>query len=198
MEDLVKGPDGKMRCSWCGNDPVYMAYHDKEWGRPAFDDRTQFEFTVLESAQAGLSWITILKKRQAYRKAYDGFDPERIALWGEADVERLLANPGIVRNRRKIEASISNARVFLEISKRHGSFASWLLSFYGGSPRVNRWERLEDVPAQTPESETIARELRKMGFSFFGPVITYAHLQATGIVNDHLIGCWKYQDLTQG
>ncbi len=192
MEDLVKGSDERMRCGWCAGDLLYTAYHDEEWGRLVLDDQTQFEFTVLESAQAGLSWITILKKREAYREAYSGFNPEEIASWGEKDVRRLMENPGIVRNRRKIESSITNARIFLEISERCGSFADWLLSFYGGRPRINRWERLEEIPAQTHESEALARELKKLGFRFFGPVIAYAHLQATGIVNDHLLGCWRY------
>ena len=192
MEDLVSGQDGRMRCGWCGSDRLYEAYHDEEWGRFVPNDRKQFEFVVLESAQAGLSWITILRKREAYREAYCGFDPEKIASWGKKDVERLLENPGIVRNRLKIEASIGNARVFLDLSSRHGSFTDWLLSFYGGRPRMNRWDRLGDIPAKTPEAEAIARELKSMGFRFFGPVITYAHLQATGIVNDHLTGCWRH------
>ena len=190
MSDLLLGDDGRKRCWWCGTDPLYTAYHDEEWGRFAPDDRRQFEFLVLESAQAGLSWITILRKRQAYRDAYAGFDPAVVAGWGDAEVSKLLANPGIVRNRRKIEASIGNARRFLEISAEHGSFAAWLLGYYGGRPRANHWERKEDIPATTPEARAIAGDMKARGFTFFGPVIAYSHLQATGIVDDHLAGCW--------
>lgn len=181
---------GRRRCSWSGGDPLYQTYHDQEWGRPALDDRRQFEFLVLESAQAGLAWITILRKREAYRKAYAEFDPEKVSRYGETDIERLMADPGIVRNRRKIESSIGNAALFLEVSRQHGSFANWLLEFHGGKPRINRRQALADIPATSPEAEAIAREMKKMGFRFFGPVIAYAHLQATGIVNDHLTGCF--------
>ena len=191
MENLIQGIDGLNRCGWCGDDEVYRIYHDKEWGQPALDDRSQFEFVVLESAQAGLSWITILRKRAAYREAYKGFDPEKIFHWGDTEVMKLMENRGIVRNRRKIEASIGNARVFLEISSMHGSFANWLLSFFDGQPVINNWESLDQIPVTIPKAETISRELKSLGFAFFGPVITYSHLQATGIVNDHLAGCWQ-------
>ena len=193
MENLIQGEDGLQRCGWCGNDPLYKSYHDEEWGMPGFDDRRQFEFMILESAQAGLSWITILRKREAYREAYAGFDPEIIAEWGEADIDRLMNNAGIVRNRRKIEASIGNARVFLELSSQFGSFAKWLLSFYEGRPLVNRWDTLDEIPVTTSVAESIAREMKSLGFRFFGPVIAYSHLQATGIVDDHLSGCWRRQ-----
>ena len=189
-DDYVIDSQGRRRCGWCGEDPLYRAYHDREWGRPALDDRRQFEFLVLESAQAGLSWITILKKREAYREAYADFDPEAVSRYGEADIERLMANPGIVRNRRKIESSIRNARLFLSVSREYGSFSNWLLGFYGGAPRVNSRRTMADIPVTTPEAEAIAREMKTMGFRFFGPVIAYAHLQATGIVDDHLDGCW--------
>jgi len=191
MSDLVHGPDGRPRCGWCGDSPIYRDYHDREWGRLADDDRTQFAFIVLESAQAGLSWITILKQREAYRRAYRDFDPEIVARFTDADVGRLAADPGIVRNRRKIEASIGNARVFVDIVERHGSFARWLREFFDGVPVVNHWTKLEHIPAITPRSERIAKELKSRGFRFFGPTITYAHLQATGFVDDHLEGCWR-------
>ena len=194
MENLIQGEDGLQRCGWCGNDPLYKSYHDEEWGKPAFDDRRQFEFMVLESAQAGLSWITILRKREAYREAYAGFDPEIIAEWGETDIDRLMNNAGIVRNRRKIEASIGNAGVFLELSLQFGSFAKWLLSFYEGRPLVNRWDTLDEIPVTTPTAESIAEEMKSLGFRFFGPIIAYSHLQATGIVDDHLSGCWRRQE----
>ena len=193
MENLIQGEDGLQRCGWCGNDPLYKSYHDEEWGKPAFDDRRQFEFMVLESAQAGLSWITILRKREAYREAYAGFDPEIIAEWGEPDIDRLMNNAGIVRNRRKIEASIGNAGVFLELSLQFGSFAKWLLSFYEGRPLVNRWDTLDEIPVTTSVAESIAGEMKSLGFRFFGPVIAYSHLQATGIVDDHLSDCWRRQ-----
>jgi len=192
MESLIKKEsDGKFRCGWCGTTPIYIKYHDEDWGNKAFDDRRQFEFVVLESAQAGLSWLTVLHKREAYREAYAEFNPEVVAGWTDKEITRLIENPGIIRNRRKIEASINNAGVFLEISSRYGSFANWLLTFYDGIPKINHWETLEEVPSTSREAENIAREAKAMGFRFFGPVITYSHLQATGIVNDHLIGCWK-------
>jgi len=194
MENLIKDPeDGLLRCGWCGRDEIYKKYHDEEWGTEALDDRSQFEFVVLESAQAGLSWLTVLRKREAYRKAYAGFNPEIVAGWGEEEINRMMNNSGIVRNRRKIEASINNAGIFLELSGRYGSFANWLLTFYNDKTRINHWDTLEKIPVTSPEAELIAREARLMGFKFFGPIITYSHLQATGIVNDHLSGCWKRQ-----
>lgn len=188
--DLISTEDGKMRCAWCAGDPLYMEYHDREWGKLAKDDSTQFEFIVLESAQAGLSWITILKRRENYRKVFAGFNPQIIAEWNQADVERLLSDERIIRNRRKIEAAIHNARSFLEISSVHGSFSNWLMLFFDGKPLINHWDSLRQIPASTALSKTIARELKVKGFSFFGPVITYAHLQATGFINDHLEKCW--------
>lgn len=191
MESLIIGDDGRRRCAWCGNDELYKSYHDNEWGLPVFDDRRQFEFVVLESAQAGLSWITILRKREAYREAYADFDPEIIASWGTKEIDLLLTNPGIVKNRRKIESSIGNARVFLEISSRYGTFATWLLRFFDGKPQVNHWDSMEQIPVTSARAESISKELKALGFKFFGPVITYSHLQATGIVDDHLSGCWR-------
>ena len=169
---------------------MYVAYHDEEWGRYIpNDDQRQFEFLVLESAQAGLSWITILRKREAYRTAYLDFDATKVAQWKEEDIQRLLANPGIIRNRRKIEASIGNAQAFLAIQNKYGSFSQWLLNFFDGKPLVNHFKEQNEVPALTPLSTVISKEMKSHGFKFFGPTICYAHLQATGYINDHLIDC---------
>lgn len=191
MSDLITGDDGSQRCGWCGTDSRYCEYHDKEWGYLALDDATQFEFLILESAQAGLSWRTVLYKREAYRSAYMQFNPHVVARWGEDEVQKLLSNPGIIRNRRKIESSITNARLFLEISEKHGSFSNWLSDFFPRVPLVNHWKTLDEIPANTPLSDSIASEMKKYGFRFFGSTIAYAHLQATGFINDHLIGCWR-------
>jgi DNA-3-methyladenine glycosylase I len=172
-----------------------MEYHDREWGVPVFDDRKHFEFLVLESAQAGLSWITILKKRENYRRAYDGFDPARVARYGEAKKKKLLENSGIVRNRLKIEASITNAQKFLELQKEAGSFSAYIWSFTGGKQITGRWETLSQLPAQTELSVRIAADLKKRGFRFLGGTIMYAHLQATGIVNDHITGCFRHKEV---
>ncbi len=184
-----------VRCPWCGDDPLYVAYHDLEWGVPVRDDRTLFEFLVLEGAQAGLSWITILRKRDGYRRAFAGFDPERVAGYGDADVARLLADPGIVRNRAKVLSAISNAQAFLKLAGRPGGFSQWIWSFVDGRPVQNAWRTMADVPASTPLSEAISRELRARGFRFVGPTIVYAHMQATGMVNDHLVGCFRHAEL---
>lgn len=183
------------RCGWEGNDPLYVEYHDREWGVPVHDDRLIFEFLVLEGAQAGLSWITILRKRDAYRKAFDGFDPHKVARYDERKVKRLLADPGIVRNERKIRAAIENARRFLEVQREHGSFDRYIWQFVGGRPIRNRFRRLAEVPALTPESEAMSRDLRKRGFRFVGPTICYAHMQATGMVNDHLVSCFRHREV---
>jgi DNA-3-methyladenine glycosylase I len=183
------------RCEWCLGSPEYMEYHDTEWGVPVYDDRKQFEFLVLESAQAGLSWITILRKRENYRKAYDGFDPKKVARYGEAKKQKLLANPGIVRNRLKIEASINNARLFLEIQKEYGSFSSFLWSFTKSKPVCSRRKTLAEIPTKTELSDRIAADLKKRGFRFLGSTIIYAHLQATGLVNDHLISCFRHKEV---
>ncbi|MDR2471385.1 MAG: DNA-3-methyladenine glycosylase I [Treponema sp.] len=182
------------RCGWCLCSELYMDYHDREWGVPVYDDRKQFEFLVLESAQAGLSWLTILKKRENYRRAYDGFDPAKVARYGEAKKRRLLADPGIVRNRLKIEASINNARCFLELQKEAGSFSAWLWHYTGGKPLRGRRKTLQDIPARTELSDRIAADLKKRGFRFVGSTIIYAHLQAVGVVNDHLTGCFRYRE----
>ena len=172
-----------------------MEYHDTEWGVPVFDDQKHFEFLVLESAQAGLSWITILKKRENYRKAYDNFDPKKVARYGEAKKAKLLADAGIVRNRLKIEASITNAQNFLLIQKEFGSFSDYIWSFSGGKPVVGKWKQIDEIPARTDISDKISLDLKKRGFKFLGSVIMYSHLQATGIINDHLISCFRYKEL---
>ena len=183
------------RCEWCVKSKLYIDYHDTEWGVPVFDDQKQFEFLVLESAQAGLSWITVLKKRENYRKAYDNFDPQKVARYGEAKKENLLADAGIVRNRLKIEASITNARKFLEIQKEKGSFSNYIWSFTDGKPVVGKWKSLAEIPARTELSDRISMDLKKRGFKFLGSIIIYAHLQATGVVNDHIMDCFRYKEL---
>ncbi|MCL2791643.1 MAG: DNA-3-methyladenine glycosylase I [Spirochaetaceae bacterium] len=178
------------RCGWCGDDPLYIKYHDEEWGREVKDDNKMFEFLVLESAQAGLSWITILRKRENYRKAFAGFNAKKVAKMTEKNIEELMQNSGIIRNRRKIEAAISNARHFLEIQKEFGSFCSYLKSFLpDGKPIINKWKTLKQIPASTPLSDTISKDMKKWGFKFFGTIICYSHLQAVGYVNDHLVDC---------
>ncbi len=183
------------RCPWCLSDPLYVAYHDQEWGVPCFDDRTLFEFLVLEGAQAGLSWLTILKRREAYRRAFDGFDPRNVAAYGDAEVRRLLEDRGSVRNRLKVRSAIQNARAFLEVQAAFGGFHRFIWDFVDGRPIQNAWRRLEDVPASTPLSHRISKELKARGFSFVGPTIVYAHMQATGMVNDHLVSCFRHAEL---
>jgi len=183
------------RCEWSLGDEAYLEYHDKEWGVPVKNDNKWFEFLVLESAQAGLSWLTILRKRENYRKAFMAFDPEKVSKFGPAVIEELLQNPGIIRNRLKIEAAVNNAGVFLEIQSKFGSFNDYMWQFVDGKPIKNRWEKMSDIPAQTPLSVKITKEMKNLGFRFFGPVICYAHMQATGMVNDHLISCFRYSEL---
>lgn len=185
------------RCGWCGQDPLYVAYHDQEWGVPVHDDRKLFEFVVLEGAQAGLSWITILKRRDTYRQAFAEFDPEKVARFGEKDVARLLLDPGIIRNRQKVASAIANARAFLEIQEERGSFDRYIWDFVDGRPIVNRFRSLGEVPARTPLAEKISQDLRKRGFSFVGPTIVYAHMQATGMVNDHLVDCFRHGEISR-
>ena len=179
------------RCGWCGTDALYMAYHDEEWGVPQHDDRRLFEKLVLEGAQAGLSWITILRKREAYRKAFHGFDPLKVAALTDADLARILADPGIVRNRLKVHSARNNARAFLEVQREFGSFDAFLWAFVGGKTKVNHPKTLADVPARTPEAEALSRALKKRGFTFVGPTIMYAYMQAMGLVDDHLADCWR-------
>lgn len=177
------------RCPWCGDDPLYIAYHDEEWGRPQHEDRKLFEMLVLEGAQAGLAWITILRKREGYRRAFHGFDPVKVAAMGEEDVENLLQDSGIVRNRLKIRSAIRNARVFLQLQQQHGSFDRWLWAHTGGKPVLNHWQSPAECPATTPLSDTISKALKQAGMNFVGSTVIYAYLQATGVVNDHLLSC---------
>ncbi|MFZ5939996.1 MAG: DNA-3-methyladenine glycosylase I [Bacteroidota bacterium] len=187
----------RKRCPWSGNDPVYISYHDEEWGLPLHDDRKHFEFLVLESAQAGLSWLTILKRRENYRRLYADFDPEIVAGYDQDRVEELLNDPGIIRNRLKIEASVTNARSFLEVRKEFGSFDRYLLQFTGGRQIVNNWEHMSELPAKTEVSDAISKDMKKRGFRFIGSTTIYAHLQAAGIVNDHLTGCFRYHEVME-
>ncbi len=185
------------RCGWAKGD-LYIQYHDTEWGVPVHDDRTLFEFLILEGAQAGLSWETILKKRDAYREAFDHFDAERVARYGAKRVDSLLANPGIVRNRRKIEAAVQNAQAFLKVRKEFGSFDRYVWPLIGDKPLQNSWKSRTEVPAQTAQSEALSRDLRARGFTFVGPTICYAFMQAVGMVNDHLVGCFRHAELAIG
>lgn len=179
------------RCGWCETDDLYRSYHDREWGVPLHDDRKLFEFLVLESAQAGLSWLTVLKKREAYRRAFDGFDPEKVAAYPEEKIGELLRDPGVIRNRRKIEAAVRNAGCFLAVQREFGNFDRYLWGFVGGKPVVGHYRDLSEVPARTELSDRISRDLKKRGFRFLGPVIVYAFLQAVGVVNDHLDSCFR-------
>jgi DNA-3-methyladenine glycosylase I len=185
----------KLRCEWCGRDPLYVAYHDKEWGVPVHDDLLLFEFLILEGAQAGLSWLTILKKRENYRKAFDAFDYERIARYTQRDVERLLADFGIVRNRLKIESAIKNARAVLEIHKDYGSLDSFLWRYVDGVPIQNSFKSITDLPAKTALSDNLSKDLKKRGFNFVGSTICYAFMQAVGMVNDHTTQCFRHQEI---
>ena len=183
------------RCNWVTDDPLYLAYHDEEWGVPVHDDLKLFEMLTLEGAQAGLSWITVLRRREGYRRAFDGFDPERIARYGEDKVAALLADPGIVRNRAKIESTIRNAQIFLEVIDDTGSFDEYLWQFVGGEPRVNDWRNIKEVPAETAESKAMSKELKRRGFGFVGSTICYAFMQAVGMVDDHITTCFKRRAL---
>ncbi len=185
-------PENTFRCPWCGSDPLYMAYHDEEWGVPLHNDIRLFEMLTLEGAQAGLSWLTILRKREGYRRAFAGFDPRKVAAFTDDDYARLLLDPGIVRNRLKIASTITNARVVLEIQSRYGSLDTYLWSFVNGVPVRNSWQSMSDIPASTALSDAMSKELKRLGFRFVGSTICYAFMQATGMVNDHLTGCFCY------
>jgi len=186
----------KKRCSWAGSDdPLYLEYHDKEWGTPIHDDRRLFEFLVLEGAQAGLSWSTILRKRENYRRAFAGFDPKKVAAFDKRKVMRLLADPGIVRNRLKIESVISNAKALLKVQKEFQSFDSYIWSFVSGKPIRNKWKKPTQIPAVTPVAERMSSDLVRRGFKFVGPTICYAYMQAVGMVNDHLVSCYRYSEI---
>ncbi len=187
----------KQRCTWCGDDPLYVAYHDREWGTVVRNEQKLFEFLLLEGAQAGLAWITILRKRENYRKAYDGFDPEKIARWRGAKIERLLKDSGIVRNRLKVEGARKCARAYLDIRETDGSFSKFVWSFVSGKPIRNRWKSLREIPAETPESKAMSRELKRRGFTFVGPTICYAFMQAVGMVNDHTTDCYRWEPTDQ-
>jgi DNA-3-methyladenine glycosylase I len=186
------------RCAWAGTDPLYVAYHDQEWGVPVHADRLLFEFLILEGAQAGLSWATILRKRENYRLAFDNFEPALVARYNDQKVAELLANPGIVRNRLKIASAIQNARCFLQVQEQFGSFDAYMWQFVGGQPRLNTWHTMAEIPAQTEESHLLSKDLVKRGFRFVGPTIIYAHMQAIGMVNDHVVDCFRYAELTAG
>ena len=185
-----------MRCDWAGDDPLMISYHDEEWGVPVRDDRKLFEFLVLEGAQAGLSWRTVLRKREGYRRAFQGFDPERVARYVDTDVARLLSDAGIIRNRAKVESAVSNARVVVDLQAEFGSFDAYLRRFSGGNPIVNRFRTLSELPSTSPESDAMSRDMVKRGFRFVGPTICYAFMQAVGMVNDHLVHCFRYGVLT--
>jgi DNA-3-methyladenine glycosylase I len=183
----------KIRCPWCGTDPLYMDYHDKEWGTPLYDNQKLFEFLILEGAQAGLSWITVLRKRENYRNAFDNFNPEKIARYTEAKKAKLLLNEGIIRNRLKIDSAIKNAQAYLAMQKNGEDFSEFLWSFVNGKPKQNKWTNLSQVPASTPESDAMSKALKQKGFNFVGSTICYALMQATGMVNDHTVSCYRYR-----
>lgn len=184
--------DTKTRCGWCLGFDQYVQYHDEEWGLPVHDDRKHFEFLILEGAQAGLSWSTILKKRAGYKKAFADFDPQKVARFTPARIEKILLDPGIVRNRLKVLSAVNNAKRFLEIQKEFGTFNEYVWRFVGGKPIINRWKSLAEVPATTPESDALSKDLIRRGFKFVGSTVIYAHMQACGLVNDHLVDCWRY------
>jgi DNA-3-methyladenine glycosylase I len=188
--------DTRTRCDWAGSDPEMVAYHDTEWAVPVHDEHTHFEFLVLEGAQAGLSWSTILKRRHGYRKAFAQFDPVKVARFTPARVEKLLLDPGIIRNRAKVESTVRNAKAFLAVEKEFGTFDAYVWGFVGGRPVVNKWRRTAQLPATSPESEALSKDLRRRGFGFVGPTVCYAHLQAAGLINDHLVTCFRYAELT--
>ena len=194
----MSGKTKIVRCDWSeGIDPKYQLYHDTEWGVPVRDDRTHFEFLVLESAQAGLSWWTILRKRDGYRRAFADFDAAKVARFTSRSIEKLMNDASIVRNRQKIEATVTNARAFLKIQEQRGSFDKYVWEFVGGSPIVNRWRKRGDVPATSKESDALSKDLKARGFKFVGSTIVYAHMQATGLVNDHLVSCFRYRETTK-
>ncbi len=185
----------KIRCGWCKNDPLYMAYHDTEWGVPVFEDDKLFEFLILETFQAGLSWITILRKRENFRNAFDHFDYKKIANYSEAKYEELLLDAGIIRNKLKIKATISNAVAFMEVQNEFGSFSNYIWRFTDGKPIKNKWKTLSELPATTELSDIVSKDLKKRGFKFVGSTVIYAHMQATGMINDHVADCFRYQEV---
>lgn len=189
--------DKKRRCSWPGDTPIYIDYHDNEWGRPTHDDRELYEMLVLESMQAGLSWITVLKKREAFREAFDGFDPEKVALYDDEKIEELMNNEKIIRNRRKITAAVNNAKLFLKVQEEYGSFDKFIWKYVDNTPITGHWEKIEDMPASTPLSDRISKDLKKMGFQFLGTTIIYSFMQSVGMVNDHIKECFVYHETVE-
>ena len=186
------------RCAWAGTtNPLMLEYHDREWGVPVSDDRKHFEFLVLETAQAGLSWSIVLSKREGYRRAFSQFDPAKVARYTKPRVEKLVADPAIIRNRMKIEAAVRNARAFLAVQDEFGSFNAYCWQFVDGRPRLNRWKTMSEIPATSPESDAFSKDLKRRGFSFVGSTVIYAHMQAVGMVNDHLVGCFRYRQVTK-
>lgn len=185
----------KKRCEWSEHHPLYHDYHDKEWGVPVHDDRLIFEFLQLEGAQAGLSWLTVLKKRENYRKAFDNFDPEKVAGYDQKKIEELLANPGIIRNRLKVNAAVNNAQAFLKVQEEFGTFDKYIWQFVDGKPIKNAWKKISDLPVITKESDTMSKDLKARGFKFIGSTICYAHMQAAGMVNDHVVDCFRYNEV---
>lgn len=182
------------RCTWCGDDPLYVAYHDEEWGVPIRDDKTLFEFLVLEGAQAGLSWITVLRKREGYRKAFSNFDATKVARYSDKKLDKLLQNPEIIRNRLKVFGARQNARAFLDVQEAFGSFSAYIWDFVDGRPQQNKWKSMRQVPATSPVSDRLSKDMKKRGFTFVGSTILYAHMQATGMVNDHTTDCFRHRE----
>ena len=185
----------KQRCAWCGDDPLYIAYHDTEWGVPVYDDKTLFEFLLLETFQAGLSWITILRKRENFREAFDGFDYKKIANYDQKKIDSLLENAGIIRNKLKVNSAVTNAQAFIKVQEEFGSFSKYIWGFVDGKPIQNELKSLEGAPANTPLSDAISKDLKKRGFKFVGSTVVYAHMQATGMVNDHVTSCFRYEEI---
>lgn len=187
----------KVRCQWAGTDPLYVAYHDEEWGVPVHDDRKLFEMLILEGAQAGLSWSTILNKREGYREAFDNFEPQKVAAFGEEKIAQLLDNPAIVRNRLKVRSAVQNAQAFLEVQATFGTFDDYVWRFVDGQPIQNHWQTLAEIPAETDESRALSKDLKKRGFNFVGPTIIYAFMQAVGMVNDHVVSCFRHEEVKE-
>ncbi len=183
------------RCLWCGTDELYVKYHDEEWGVPVHDDRVHFEMLVLEGAQAGLSWITVLRKRENYRKAFDNFDVNKVAKYSEKKIEKLLQNPGIIRNRLKVKSAVTNAQAFIKVQKEFGSFDKYIWQFVNNKPIINKWKKMSELPATSKESDALSKDLKKRGFKFVGSTIMYAHMQSIGMVNDHVVSCFRYNEV---
>lgn len=183
------------RCEWCGTDPLYVKYHDEEWGVPVHDDRKHFEMIILDGAQAGLSWLTVLRKRENYRKAFDKFNPIKVAKYDEKKMGELLNNPGIIRNKLKVKSAVTNAQAFLKVQKEFGSFDKYIWEFVGGKPIINKWKSLKELPATSKESDAMSKDLKRRGFKFVGSTICYAYMQAAGMVNDHIVNCFRYKEL---